>query len=310
MTLNRFLTPLCNGLCALLLVLTFTSASSIVLAASKGEKARVEIEKILSDSGYKGGIALRNSKTGDEIDIHGDEMFPMASVFKLPIAIAILKKIDNGALKHNQKFHLGKEDMVTGLRGPIAKKFPQGDVDLTTDELLKFMVSDSDNTACDFLIKVAGGPEAITSLLRKMDIKNINVSRSEKEIMATTNEPGPKYLDASSPMAMVQLYDKLRLETLLSHESTGHLLRLMTESNNPPHIVKGLPSKTNVAHKSGWCGQDLCVNDTALITLPKDQGSLIMAIFLYGNKVDFDKGSSVISKIAKVGFEALAVESR
>jgi len=279
--------------------------ASAVFASSKTDSAKEEIEKILKEANYKGGIAIKNSESGDSIVIRGDEMFPMASVYKFPIAVAILKKIESGELKHDQKFHLNKDEILTGLRGPIAKKYPNGDVDLTTDELLKFMVSDSDNTACDFLIKIAGGPGAITSELRKVRIENINVSRTESEIMSTTNEPGPKALDAASPLAMVHLYEKLRDGKVLNTNSAAFLLKLMTESNNPPHIPNGLPNNVKIAHKSGWCDKDLCVNDTGLITLPNNKGNLVMAIFLNG-KVDFKKGSETISKIAKIGHEALA----
>lgn len=278
--------------------------SSLAFASPKTDLAKKEIEKVLKDANFKGGIAIKNSQSEAEIVVRGDEMFPMASVYKLPIAVAVLKKIERGELKHDQKMHLKKSDILTGLRGPIAKKYPSGEVELTVDELLKFMVSDSDNTACDFLIKVSGGPEAITSELRKVQIENINVSRTEAEIMSTTNEPGPKSLDAASPLAMIRLYEKLRTEKILNPESTAYLLRLLTESNNPPHIPNGLPKDLKIAHKSGWCDKDLCVNDTGLIALPDNKGNLVMVIFLNG-KVDFNKGSATISKIAQIGFEAL-----
>ena len=278
--------------------------SALAQAVTKTEEARFKIEKALAQAGWKGGIEIKNIKTGEEITIRGNEMFPMASVFKLPIAIAIYKNIEAGQLRHDQKVHLRKTDILAGLRGPVAKKYPEGNVDLTIDEFLKFMVSDSDNTACDLLIKLAGGPSAITSTLRSLNIEGINVSRAEAEIIATSNEPGPNALDAATPMAMARLYERLHAGKILSPDSTAQLIKLMTKSNNPPHIPNGLPPHTVVAHKSGWCNHDLCVNDTALVTLPENKGAIVMAIFLYG-KVDFEKGSATISEIARSGYEAL-----
>jgi beta-lactamase class A len=287
----------------LILATLFLSAPS--WGASKADLAKAKIEVLLKEANYKGGIAIKNLHSGAEIAIRGNEMFPMASVFKFPIAIAILRKIEAGDLKHEQSFHLKKTDILNGLRGPIAEKYPHGEIDLTTDALLKYMVSDSDNTACDFLIKIAGGPDAITKELRKLQIDDINISRTESEIMATTNEPGPKGLDATSPLGMIRLYEKLNDGKVLNPDSSAYLMKLMTESNNPPHILNGLPKDLRIAHKSGWCGKDLCLNDTALVTLPNNKGNLVMAIFLKGN-VDFKKGSETISKIAKIGFDALA----
>ncbi len=253
----------------MLTVILFSSSS--VLASPKIELAKKEIEEILKEANYKGGIALKNSQSGATIVIRGDEMFPMASVFKLPIAVAVLKKVEKGVFKLDQKFHLNKTDILIGLRGPIAKKYPKGEVDLTINELLKSMVSDSDNTACDFLIKIMGGPDEITSELMKAQIANVNVSRTESEIMASTNDPGPNALDAASPLAMIKLYEKIRDGKILNPDATAYLLNLMTKSNNPPHIPNGLPKDVMIAHKSGWCDKDLCVNDTGLITLPNNK---------------------------------------
>jgi beta-lactamase class A len=295
-SIKRFL----NYFAALILI----QFASFAFASSKVDSAKKEIEKILSDAGYRGGIAIKNLSSGEEIVIRGDEMFPMASVYKFPIAIAVLKKVEEGEFKLDQKFHLKKSDILNGLRGPIAKKYPNGEVDLTLEDLLKFMVSDSDNSACDFLIKAAGGPSEITATLRKLKIENVNVSRPEAEIMAGTNDPGPNALDATTPRAMIQLYAKFHDGKVLDSKSTAYLSKLMMESNNPPHILNGLPKDAKIAHKSGWCDKDLCVNDTAIITLPNNKGNLVMAIFL-NNKVEFDKGSATISKIAKIGFDNL-----
>lgn len=283
----------------------FASLITVTAFASpKTDSARKEIEKVLSDSNYHGGIEIKNSRTGAEISINADEKFPMASVFKFPISIAILKKVESGELKLSQKYHLKKSDVVVALGGPITEKYPQGNVDLSLDELLKYMVSDSDNTACDYLIGVAGGPAKVTEALRKLRVENITVSRTEAEAAKTSNDPGPQGLDTATPKAIVSLYEMLRDGKLLNPDLKQHLLTLMTESTNPPHISRNLPKDLKIAHKSGRCHKNLCVNDTAMITLPGAKGEVLMAIFVDGN-VTFDSGSAVISKISKIGYDAV-----
>ena len=279
-------------------------APALAFTSTKTDLAKKQIEKVISDAGYKGGVAIKNLRSGAEIVIHGDDYFPMASVFKFPIAIAVLKMVDDGKLKHSQKFHLGRHNIQESLGGPLAKKYAKGEANLTLDELLNYMVSDSDNNACDFLLGVVGGPEKVTAALRKLQIEKINVNRTEAEFAATSNDPGPKNLDAATPRSMIQLYEKFRDGNILNYPSTTYLLKLMRESRNPPHIQNGLPRDLVVAHKSGWCNKSACINDTGLIALPDGRGYIVMAIFLDG-ELEMDSGSAAIGKIARLGFAAI-----
>ena len=80
--------------------------------------------------------------------------YPMQSVYKFPIAMATLNEIDHGRLNVEKEIVVTKADFVTaGQRSPLRDANPNG-ARITINELLRLMVSESDGTACDVLLRV------------------------------------------------------------------------------------------------------------------------------------------------------------
>jgi beta-lactamase class A len=261
---------------------------------------------LLAKESLQGGVIIKDLSSERLIAINENRMFPMASVYKFPIALAVLRKVDKNELNLTRIVTITKNDIVGGIRGPIARLFKGHELNLTVLDLLKYMVSDSDNTACDQLIKLSGGPKKITSYLREWGIVDINVSRSESQILIEGSEPGPTALDATSPTSMTLLYEKFIKNEILSEISTNQLIDLMLNSKTPPHIKKGISNDYAVANKSGWCGE-ICVNDSAVVIHKISKKKYIIAVFLYG-KSDYQRASNLIARIAKLGMDTLVAE--
>ena len=83
----------------------------------------------------------------------------MQSVYKYPLALAILNQVDKGIFSLEQKIHIKKEDLLPDTWSPLRKKYPDGNADITLDELLNITVSQSDNNGCDILFRLIGGTE-------------------------------------------------------------------------------------------------------------------------------------------------------
>src|SRR6185312_12735894 len=110
------------------------------------------------------GVYALILETGDSVSYHGDNHFPMQSVYKFPIAMVVLKKADEGALHLNQKIRINKSEYVpANTHSPIRDMYPMG-ADLTIRELLRYNVSESDGSACDVLIRLLGGIQKTNNL--------------------------------------------------------------------------------------------------------------------------------------------------
>src|SRR5664279_2680259 len=73
--------------------------------------------RVLIDSFHgTAGIYTRNLKTGKEVAINADTIFPTASIVKLPILAGIFNKIEEGAFTYHQPL-LYRDSMAHGGSG-------------------------------------------------------------------------------------------------------------------------------------------------------------------------------------------------
>lgn len=243
-------------------------------------------------------------ETGDLVVLNGKQQFPMQSVYKLPIGMAVLDQVDKGLLKLDQKVRVEPADLVPqGLRSPIRDKHPRG-VDLSLRELLEYMMVDSDGSACDVLLKLIGGPEKATKYLRDLGVNGIEVATSEKE-MSTGDDV--QYRNWSTPESMVVLLQVLNQGRGISAPHRELLLDFMIRTPTFPGRLKGLlPAGTVVAHKTGSSGTKngltRATNDVGLITLP-DGRHIAIAVFVSDTKTNATIREAVIAKIARASWD-------
>src|SRR5580700_305435 len=61
------------------------------------------------------------------LEIHSHERFPMQSVYKLPIGMAVLAQVDRGTLHLDQSVHVDKSEYVSkGQKSPLRDANPNG----------------------------------------------------------------------------------------------------------------------------------------------------------------------------------------
>jgi len=112
-------------------------------------------------SGGRTGAAatiVESTQSADRAGVNESERFPMQSVYKLPISMAILDQVEHGTLTLNQKTSLTAKDMApAGLHSPIRDRYPQGGIDISIRDLIRAAIVDSDGTASDVLFRLGGG---------------------------------------------------------------------------------------------------------------------------------------------------------
>jgi beta-lactamase class A len=254
-----------------------------------------DIERIAAGAQGHVGAAVRLIETGEHFSFHGAEHFPMQSVYKLPIAMTVM----HAKLPLDQPVRIVKRDMVpSALHSPIRDAHPSGDFDLSIRELIRYAVAESDGTASDVLLRLAGGPTRIMAYLHELGIEDMVVATTEEEI---SRDVQVQYRNWSTPDAAVQLLTKL------SPQRDALLLKWMTESTPGPKRIKGLlPAGTVVAHKTGTSGTDAglnhATNDIGIMTLPGGR-HLAIAVFVSDSHADTDTREAVIARIARAAWD-------
>ncbi len=258
-----------------------------------------QLEQIAAAARGKVGIAALALETGENVSLNPHDHFPMQSVYKLPIGMAVMRQVDAGKITLDQKVPVTRSDFVRqGQHSSVRDQYPKG-VELSVSELLRFSISESDGTASDVLMKLAGGAEAIQTYLNDHGISEMVVANTEKEI---GQDWQTQYRNWASPGAAVALLRALHERQGLSETSQTLLLKFLTESTPGPKRLKGLlPAGPIVAHKTGTSGTEngvtAATNDIGIITLPHGRHFAI-AVFVSDSPADEATREGVIAKVA------------
>jgi len=250
------------------------------------------------------GVSILGIETRDTLNYNSNSRLVMHSVMKFPIAMAVLNLVDKGKYKLDQKMKLGKGDMHPNTWSPLRDKYPDG-AEVSLSELLGYMVSQSDNNACDFLLKKLGGTQTVLNYLYSLGIKGINIVASEGD-MAKAWEV--QYTNWCKPVDVMHLLDLFYQGKVLSKNSNDFLYKIMTETTTGTKRIKGLlPSDAIVAHKTGTSptndeGLSPATNDVGIITLPNGK-HLAIAVLVCNSKADEVTRESVIAQIAKAAWD-------
>ncbi|WP_343632911.1 class A beta-lactamase, subclass A2 [Fluviicola sp.] len=282
----------------------FITNQSLSQNSSLRKELRPKLMKIVNSYKATVGIGLIHIETGDSLDVNNHIRFPMLSVYKFPLALAVLDLVDKGDLKLDQIYHVKKSDLIDDTWSPLKKEFPEGEVDLTIAQLLDYSVSQSDNIACDILFSLAKGTQSVNEYIHGIGIQGMDIQATEHEMQADWKI---LYTNWSKPMQMSHLLEGLYRQKYLSDSSNAFLMKLMIESSNDPARIKALlPEGTIVAHKTGTSDRrgniyDAC-NDVGIIFLP-DGTHLALSVFVSKSEEDYDTTRKLIAEISKAVYD-------
>ena len=289
--------------------LAISSPSAKPTVDTNNKQLSDQIKQIADTSkGHVGVAAILLDRFENQpiVSLNAGDHFPMQSVYKLPISMAVLKQVDEGKLSLDEKVRIAKADFVgSAAHSPIRDQNPKG-TELTVADLLRFAIVESDGTASDVLMKLAGGPEQVNSYLRELAIADIVVRNTENEF---SKNHALQYDNWATPDAALALLRALNERRNLSDSSQALLLRLMTESKPGAKRLKGaLPAGTSVAHKTGTSGTEKGVtaatNDIGIITLP-DGRKFAIAVFVSDSPADEATREGVIANISRAVWDYL-----
>jgi beta-lactamase class A len=288
----------------LIVISLFFSLANVKLF-SQIDLLKKQIEKIVTSGNAVIGVAIKGVTEYDTLSVNGDAKLPMQSVFKFHIALAVLDKVDKEKLSLNKKLYIRKSDWLQNSWSPLRDKYPKGNVSLSLSEILKYTVSQSDNSGCDILLKFLGGPEAVRNYINKIGIEDFAIVSGEKEMHEDTDI---QYKNWTTPIAAVELLKVFYDRKILSKNSYNFLWQILTETETGKNRIKEqLPGGTIVAHKTGTSGTNsegvtAAVNDIGIVQLP-DKRYFIIAVFVSDSKESMEKNEKIISDISKLAWD-------
>jgi len=280
------------------------SLLSVQVFAQASAELRKKIEQIISAKNATVGISVKGIENKDTLSINGNLKAPMMSVFKFHIALTVLHQVDKGNLKLEQQFLIKKEDLLPDTWSPMRDEFPDGNINLTLDQLLRYTVSHSDNNGCDILLKIIGGTETVQKFINKQGIKDFTIKVNEQEMSSWEN----LYVNTTTPLATTTLLEKFFKEEVLKKATTKYLYQIMVETSRGITWMKaGLPENTELAHRTGISGTNdenlrVALNDVGIVKLPNGK-HFILSVYLKNITETKEDTEKIIADITKVVWE-------
>jgi len=285
-----------------LLVASLLVASVSSYAQSLQEK----IEQVINGKKATVGVGIYDFGSRQTLTINGDKHMPMQSVYKFHVALAILNQVDKGRFTLTQKMHIKKSDLTPGLHSPMGEDYPNGEVDLPLSELIRYMVAESDGSACDYLFRLVGGPKQVDAFIHQLGIRDVAIRETEAVMQARGNWD-VQYANWTTPKAMLDLLTRFYQRKILSPGSYEFLWKTMVSTvTGENRLKKGLPAGTVVAHKTGTSatredGLMGAVNDVGFIRLPTGK-CVVISVFVSNSTEGIEVNEQIIADIAKLAY--------
>ncbi len=243
------------------------------------------------------GLAVCELGASSVTTINGNEQFPMQSVYKLPISMALLDRVCKGELSLTDSVFVTKEMLKPGTWSPFRDKYPSGDLWVSMSQLIDYTVRLSDNNTSDIILLQLGGASVVDSYLRSISIDGVRVVSTEAELQQNREL---MYKNWATPIQMIKLLDKYHKGEILD-SPTREFLWNVAASTMTSSTRKRLPQGTVVAHKSGYSG----VSDEGIIGANNDAGIMILpsgkrvayALFISNTTCSSEESYDLLSRI-------------
>jgi beta-lactamase class A len=258
---------------------------------------RDDIQTAIKAADMEAGVSVRHIESGEQVDVNGDESYPMASVFKIPVLATAGKQLKAGTLKLDDRISLKDADKSAG--SGILQFFEAG-VSPTFRDLLTLMIIISDNTATDMNVATLGGPLVIENTMHELGLNNIYLKMDCKNLLKGLYPPEIRDQpldvihewsnhhdvvrdsvtfsrgsdnDVSTAKAMTKLVYMLFKGEVVDGEIKDELLNIMYKQQLNQRLPRFLPAGVAFAHKTGTIGGFF--NDSGVMTIGENNHAIV-----------------------------------
>lgn len=227
-----------------------------VISAIESEVSSYIDEAVKTGKAKHISIYFRNLNTGTWIGINENEEYSPASLLKVPVAIAAMKRaeVDTYFLKKLIKYEQQLvNDALPNMNDTVYLK--KGKV-YSMEELIFHMLAGSDNEAMMLVLNNTGG--ALTSKVMT-DLGIVKVVDGDKNDFVSVREYS-------------SMFRLLFNATYLSKDKSEQLLSIMSKSKYNDALAAGVPAGIKLAHKFGERAFDSTttrqLHDCGIVYLP------------------------------------------
>ncbi|MGB4243710.1 MAG: serine hydrolase [Dethiobacteria bacterium] len=225
-----------------------------------------ELKKALSreirKSGLSVSLSLYDFESGSWLEINGEREIYPASMIKTLLLLALLHQAEKGALDLEAPHLFTEKDKYAGstfVSGTGILQYEEEGTVLTVEELLRLMVSYSDNIATNILMDLVGREE-IAAMAERLELQNTRFTRKMYNLESSLPS------NRSTTRDLATMLIALEERRVAGEELTQIGIAAMKATIDKSRIGRYLPKEIEVANKIGTVSH--MVGDMALLYFP------------------------------------------
>jgi beta-lactamase class A len=247
-------------------------------------------------SRYPGRVSvyLKDLRSGRTWTHNPDDLFPAASLIKVPILIATFYKIKDGGLFLDETLTISRLNRVGGS-GSL-KWRPDG-TKMTLRDALTHMINESDNTATKMVLERLG-IGYVQQQFPRMGLLYTGIYEEGMSIKGGR----VAHENYTTAREMEMLEEKIYRGEAVDKQSSALMMEILKKPKAvASRLAKGMPSGWEIAHKTGLLRQ--ACHDSAIFLTPNGDYAVTV---LTGQNASYSQAKDFITRLAHVTFQNYA----
>ncbi len=198
-------------------------------------------------AGFDGvvGVYYEELDRNHRVSIHGDDVFPTASLIKVPILIQTMEQIESGELTWHDSLTYNSSRKYAGE--DLLGSFKDGEK-IVLSKLVDLMLRYSDNTASLWLQEIAGSGTAINQWL---SLHRFEQTRVNSRTPGRESDRQKWGWGQTTPREMARLMKQIHARECVSPQLDDRMLRVMSGSYWRDEMLSVFPPTVQVFSKQG-----------------------------------------------------------
>jgi beta-lactamase class A len=233
------------------------------------------------------GIVVKDLTTGLTTGVNETANMPAASTIKIPVMVEVFRQMSAGDFDLNRQVTLEPGDRDDGW-GDLVYARPGGRY--TIANLLRLMITESDNTATNMLIRLVGRVH-INQTMERLGLRQTRLGdyiRSDGDIRGLR----------TSALDMMELLDEMAHDRLINEWSSRAMIAILSGQHHNGLLPE--PPGTTIAHKTGTLHDTL--NDVGIVYLNSEP--YVIAV-LTTHLPTLDAGRRFIRGVSRLAYDSL-----
>ncbi|WP_053732743.1 serine hydrolase [Nocardia sp. NRRL S-836] len=263
------------------------------------------IREAFAAAGAEGFVHAREIgvANGPEVAVGADDQVVLASVFKIPVAVAYAAEVAAGRLDETERTRVTSRYRIGG----IGTAGCADDVEMSWRDLALFMMTMSDNAATDVIFHRVG-QAAVDAVLAHLGLHRTRImgccedlfasmtadlATSAQDAEAVLEAPSwdvvqklsivdPERTTSSTPREITTLLDAIWTDRAAAPQACAQVRAIMAQQVWPHRLSSGFPADVQVAAKTGTLPS--VRNEAGVVTYP-DGRAYAVAVFTRADSV-------------------------